>query len=283
MLSPALVCDAQNQDPQAVAAVLEAAEPYIKDAAKRHVRTAAAASAGSSDLFDELCQEGRLATLEALRTYRDDKGAQFTTHAYRRIHMRVYEAANGGTDLGATADQRSTFLSCMAVVGGDWEAAEYLCTVLPGSGHRMSPETAGHVRRVMQGISSLDAPTPTRTAGESVALLETLTDPRGLGLPDDLVEARDLNQNQRAQRIALAHALLANLDDRKAQVLRLTYGIAPEPHLANADGSPDNAAIAQVMGIDRPNSVAVMRTRTLAKLRQVVEKIAEELEREAAE
>ncbi|MGA4948634.1 sigma factor [Streptomyces lydicamycinicus] len=283
MLSHALICAAQNQDTDAVAAVLEAAEPYVREAAARHVGTAAVSSAGHADLFEELCQEGRLAALEALGTYRPDKGAQYTTHAYRRIHMRIYEAANGGRDNGATPDQRATFLRCLGVVGGDWEAAEYLCTILPGDGHRMSAETAGHVRRVMQGTDSLDAPAGVRGAeGETIPLVESLADPYSLGLPDDLIEARDLDRRQRAQRIALAHALLATVDDRKAQVLRLTYGVAPDPHLANEDGSPDNAAIAEVMGIDRANTVAVMRTRTLAKLRAVAERVSEELEDEAA-
>lgn len=265
-----------------MAAVLEAAEPYVREAAARHVESAAMSSAGHADLFEELCQEGRLAALEALGTYNPHKGTQYTTHAYRRIHMRIYEAANGGADNGATADQRATFLRCLGVVGGDWEAAEYLCTVLPGAGHRMSSETAGHVRRVMQGTDSLDAPAGRGSDGETIPLVESLADPYGLGVPDDLIEARDLDRRQRAQRIALAHALLATVDDRKAQVLRLTYGIAPDPHLANEDGSPDNAAIAEVMGIDRANTVAVMRTRTLAKLRTVAERVSEEMENEAA-
>ncbi|MEV3856091.1 sigma factor [Streptomyces sp. NPDC050095] len=245
------------------------------------MHAAALSSAGPRDVYDELCQEGRLATLEALKTYRDDRGAQFTTHAYRRIHMRVYEAANGGADLGATADQRATFLTCMGVVGGDWEAAEYLCTVLPGSGHRMSAETAAHVRRVLQGVTSLDA-SAVRDHGETIPLVETLADPNGLGVPQDLVDARDLDRAERSRRIALARALLATLDDRKARVLRLTYGIDPEPHLINEDGTPDNAAIARVMGIDRPNTVAVMRTRTLAKLRSIAEQVADDLDDAAA-
>ncbi|MEU7200245.1 sigma-70 family RNA polymerase sigma factor [Streptomyces sp. NPDC045470] len=280
MVPPALIRAAQKGDDEAKAQVIASLEGLIYTLATKRMASVPALSAGYTDRLEDLRQEGRLAVLECLQRYDANGGAKFSTYAHKRITEALAEEAN---DLGsATVSPAavSTFKAALGQVGGDWEAAEFLVTVID-SCHRMSAAKAHTVRLVLEGVVSLDAPAGD---GETFPLHDSLADPYGYGVPEDLVEPRDVARRERAAKQALAHALLARLKENPARVVRMTYGFEPEVHLHqgyDAQGLPvpDSKAIAEELGTT-PGNVRVMLTRSLAKLRQAVESVAQELDLE---
>ncbi|MFB7643907.1 sigma-70 family RNA polymerase sigma factor [Streptomyces sp. NPDC056084] len=282
MLDAALICAAQKGDTEAKAQVIAALDGLIYTLAQKRMASIPALSAGYTDKLDDLRQEGRLAVLECLERYNPNGGAKFSTYAHKRIAEALGEAAHdhGGATVSPAA--LATFRAALGTVAGDWEAAEFLVTVIDSS-HRMTPAKAHTVRLVLEGIDSLDAPAGRE---ETFPLHENLEAPYGYGVPEDLVEPRDVARRERAHKEALAHALLATLKENPARVVRMTYGFEPEVHLHqgyDAQGLPvpDAAAIAEELGTT-PGNVRVMLTRSLAKMRQAVEVVAEGLEADAA-
>ncbi|MFE0187714.1 sigma-70 family RNA polymerase sigma factor [Streptomyces sp. NPDC058989] len=273
MLCPAQIRAAQNGDTKATAQVLDSLEGMIYRLAEKRVAHTPRLAAGYGDRLDDLRQEGRVAALEALARYNPDGGAKFSTYAHNRIQGAIWDGANIGSGPAVSADAMATFKGCLGIVGGDMEAAEYLATVLPSSGHRLSPETSLQVRRVLEGTESLDAPDATSREGDSLG--EFLADPYQYGVPADLVEPRDVACQGRARKAALAHALLDTLHGNAARVVRMTYGFDPEPHLFNGyDGDglpvPDHTAISQALGITVATSRQTLK-RALDRLRKAVQ------------
>ncbi|WP_172384879.1 sigma-70 family RNA polymerase sigma factor [Streptomyces sp. MNP-20] len=268
MHDAALIRAAQTGDAEATAQILEGLEGMIYRLAEGRLKGQSGAYA---DRLEDLRQEGRLAALEALAAYDPEGGAKFSTYAHPRIRGAIFDGANPAG--AATADAVATFKRCLGVVGGNMEAAEYLATVLPGAGHKMSAATAHVVRLALEGVESLDAP-GTRDE-ESFPLAEALADPRGYGVPEDLVEPSDRVRQERERKTALAHALLESLTERAGRVVRMTYGFAPEPHLYDGydqDGLPvpDHKAIAEVLEITVATSRQTLK-RALDRMRQMVE------------
>ncbi|MET9375701.1 sigma factor [Streptomyces sp. NPDC002992] len=133
---------AQDGDETAVLAILDSVEGIVRRAVQRRWRP-------GMDVED-LAQEGRVAALEALKRYRPEGGAKFSTYAYLRIVRAVADYAAMPVAVHVPPHAVATFRACLGKVGGDVEAAEYLATVLPGPGHRMSPATAHAVRLALQ-------------------------------------------------------------------------------------------------------------------------------------
>ncbi|KIZ17308.1 sigma-70 family RNA polymerase sigma factor [Streptomyces natalensis] len=281
MLCPALIRAAQNGDTEATAQALESLEGMIYRLAEQRMAHTPVLSAGYGDRLDDLRQEGRVAVLEALARYDPEGGAKFSTYAHTRIRGAIWDTANTATGPAVSADAVATFKGCMGIVGGDMEAAEYLATVLPNSGHRLSAETSLQVRWVLEGTESLNAPDPASREGDTLG--ESLADPYRYGVPEDLVEPRDVARQDQARKAALAHALLETLHGNADRVVRMTYGFGPEPHLFNGydrDGLPvpDHTAIAEALGITVATSRQTLK-RALDRLRNVVQT----LELDAAE
>ncbi|MGW1840354.1 sigma-70 family RNA polymerase sigma factor [Streptomyces sp. NPDC002067] len=277
MLCPALIRAAQNGDAEATSQVTDGLEGMIYRLAERGVTHTPAPSAGYGDRLDDLRQEGRVAALEALARYDPEGGAKFSTYAHTRIHGAIRDGANAGLLPAGSASPVATFKRCLGIVGGDMEAAEYLVTVLPSAGHRLSAETAHMVRSMLEGAESLDAPAGT---GESFLLGEVLADPHGHGVPDDLVEPSDLRRRDRDRKTTLAHALLDTLSGNAARIVRMVYGFEPETHLYagyDRDGLPvpDHAAIAEALGITVATSRQTLK-RALDRLRRAVEDLEPE-------
>ncbi|MGW2633795.1 sigma-70 family RNA polymerase sigma factor [Streptomyces chattanoogensis] len=273
MLCPALIRAAQNGDTEATAQVLESLEGMIYRLAEKRMAHTPGLSAGYGDRLDDLRQEGRVAALEALARYNPEGGAKFSTYAHTRIQGAIQDDANTGSGPAISADAVATFKGCLGVVGGDMEAAEYLATVLPSPGHRLSEETSLLARQVLEGVDFLDAPDPTSRDGQTIG--ETLTYAHGYGVPDDLVEPSDLARHDRARKSALAHALLETLHGNADRIVRMVYGFDPEPHLHagyDRDGLPvpDHAAIAEALGITVATSRQTLK-RALDRLRKAVE------------
>ncbi|UQA94949.1 sigma-70 family RNA polymerase sigma factor [Streptomyces halobius] len=276
MLCPALIRAAQNGDTEATAQVLDSLEGMIYRLAEKCMAHTPGLSAGYGDKLEDLRQDGRVAALEALARYNPEGGAKFSTYAHSRIKGAVLDSASGRSGPTISADAVATFKGCMGIVGGDLEAAEYLATVLPSSSHRLSAETSLRVRQVLEGTVFLDAMDPTSREGEPLA--EGLADPYRYGVPEDLVEPRDVAIQDRARKAALAHALLEKLHGNADRVVRMTYGFDPEPHLFNgydADGLPipDHSAIAEALGITVATSRQTLK-RALDRLRTAVQTLA---------
>jgi RNA polymerase nonessential primary-like sigma factor len=273
MLDAALIRAAQNGDTAAKAQVLDSVEGLIFRLAERRAAQTAGQSGAYAKRLEDLRQEGRVATLEALAAYDPEGGAKFSSYAHHRIQGAIFDDANTAGAASVSADAVATFKGCLGVVGGDMEAAEYLATVLPGTGHKMSQATAHLVRLVLEGVESLDAPAGRDAEGQSLG--DTLLDPYGYGVPEDLVTPSDLARRDRERKRTLAHALLETLSGNAGRVVRMTYGFAPEPHLYagyDRDGLPvpDHNAIAEVLEITVATSRQTLK-RALDRMRKTVE------------
>ncbi|MGK5728200.1 sigma-70 family RNA polymerase sigma factor [Streptomyces sp. URMC 124] len=283
MLHAALIRAAQNGDADAKAQVIEGLEGMIYRLAEKRMVHTPDKSSGYGDKLEDLRQEGRVAVLEALASYDPEGGAKFSTYAHHRIQGAIWDGANTRGTTSISADAVATFKACLGIVGADWEAAEYLVTVLPGPGHRLSPAAAHLVRLAMEGAESLDAP----VAGEETILLgETLVDPYSYGVPDDPVQAGDLARRDRERKRVLAHALLAHLHGNADRIVRMVYGFDPEPHLyagydSNGLPVPDHAEIAAALGITVATSRQTLK-RALDCLRAVVETLELDQDQELA-
>ncbi|ANZ19972.1 sigma-70 family RNA polymerase sigma factor [Streptomyces noursei] len=270
MLCPALIRAAQNGDAEAIAQVLDGLEGMIYRLAEKQIRH----RPGFTDRMEDLRQEGRVAVLEALTSHDPARGSKFSTYAHHYIRGAMSFATNPASGPTVSDETLATFKGCLAIVGGDMEAAEYLATILPGAGHRMSPATAHLARLSLEGVESLDAP-----AGEESFLLgEVLADPHALGVPADLAEPSDLARQDRERKAALAHALLKTLNGNAERVVRMVFGFDPEPHLHNGYDArglpvPDHAAIAEALGITQVTSRQTLK-RALDRLRATVESLA---------
>ncbi|WP_338932657.1 sigma-70 family RNA polymerase sigma factor [Streptomyces netropsis] len=283
MLHAALICAAQSGDADAKAQAIESLEGMIYRLAEERMTRTPGISSSYGDKLEDLRQEGRVAALEALASYDPEGGAKFSTYAHHRIRGAIWDSANTRGVAGHSADAVATFRACMGIVGGDLEAAEYLATVLPGAGHRMSPATAHLVRLAMEGAESLDAP---MGGAETIPLGESLVDPYHYGVPEDLVEAGDLARRDRERKHLLAHALLAHLHGNADRAVRMVYGFAPEPHLYDGYDSnglpvPDHAEIAAALGITVANSRQTLK-RALDKLRKIAETLELDQDQELA-
>ncbi|MGW7270790.1 sigma-70 family RNA polymerase sigma factor [Streptomyces sp. NPDC054864] len=273
MLDVAQIRAAQNGDAEAKAQVVDSLEGLIFRLAEKRAAQSAGQSGNYGDRLDDLRQEGRVAVLEALAAYDPEGGAKFSTYAHHRIQGAIFDDANTAGAASVSADAVATFKGCLGVVGGDMEAAEYLATVLPSSGHRMSAGTAHLVRLVLEGVESLDAPAGRDADGQTMG--DALLDPYSYGVPDDLVEPSDLARRDRERKRALATALLETLNGNADRVVRMTYGFDPEPHLYagyDRDGLPvpDHNAIAELLEITVATSRQTLK-RALDRMRKVAD------------
>ncbi len=137
---------AQNGDETATLAVLDSVEGIVRRAVQHRWRP-------GMDV-DDMVQEGRVAALEALKRYDPEGGAKFSTYTYLRITRTVADYAATPPTVHVPPRAVATFRACLGNVGGDTEAAEYLATLLPGPGHRMSAATAHAVRVALQPAES---------------------------------------------------------------------------------------------------------------------------------
>ncbi|WP_411140084.1 sigma-70 family RNA polymerase sigma factor [Streptomyces sp. x-80] len=271
MLCPALIRVAQNGDTEATAQVLNSLEGMIYHLAEKRLRH----RPDFTDRVEDLRQEGRVAVLEALASHDPSRGSKFSTYAHHYIRGAMSFATNPASGPTVSNETLATFKGCLGVVGGDMEAAEYLATVLPGAGHRMSPATAHLARLALEGVESLDAPAGNE---ETFSLGEALADPHALVVPEGLAGSSDLARQDRERKAALAHALLETLTGNAGRIVRMVFGFEPETHLFNGydhDGLPipDHAAIAEALGITQAASRQTLK-RALDRLRARVETLA---------
>ncbi|MEU5305987.1 sigma-70 family RNA polymerase sigma factor [Streptomyces noursei] len=279
MLCPALIRAAQTGDAEATAQVLDGLEGMIYRLAEKQIRH----RPDFTDRMDDLRQEGRMAVLEALASHDPARGAKFSTYAHHYIRGALSFATNPASGPTVSDETLATFKGCLGVVGGDMEAAEYLATVLPGAGHRMSPAMAHLARLTLEGVESLDAPadpggSKATAPGSMGTIGDRLADPHRYGVPEGLVEPSDLARQDRERKAALAHALLETLNGNAERVVRMVFGFDPEPHLHNGYDArglpiPDHAAIAEALGITQATSRQTLK-RALDRLRAAIESLA---------
>jgi DNA-directed RNA polymerase sigma subunit (sigma70/sigma32) len=108
-----------------------------------------------------------------------------------------------------------------------------------------------------QGVTHLDAPAP---SGDGATLADMLADT--LGMPAELIEASDMNQERRRAIRDAVHATLARMGRQQAFTLRATYGISPVPHMER------DAEIAEALGVAE-SRITVIRCKGKERFREL--------------
>ncbi|MEE1835777.1 sigma-70 family RNA polymerase sigma factor [Streptomyces sp. SP17KL33] len=247
------VAGARNGDLVASRRVIEGTEGMVKRLAYE-----ACSRANRLDLSEDMEQHGRLTVWEAVSRYEGRDNAKFSTYVYRAISGAIDDEMRRVTRPGVGHEAMKMFTRMLSIAEGDVAAAERLCTVTPDR-RRMSPALAHATRLAWEGTTSLDMPAEDADGG-AMTLGDLIEDPHAYGVPEDLVEARDIEAAQRERNRQLAHALLALVSDRRRFILKATYGIDPVPFFE------DDNEIAAYLGLTR-STVGNTRAQALASLR----------------
>lgn len=217
---------AADNDLEAVTAVLAQFEPHIGRLANKY-----ATSGGryDADRAEELAQSGRIALWERIGDFNGDTVGEFVSYMDKWIRGTMAGERRDDSQNGGVSRQTVwRFSKCLDVTGGDPYAAEREAVRPDGclGGERMTPETAYAARLAWQGVVSLDAP---GASGNEGTLGDTIAST--YGVPDDLLEAADINAERRRVQRNAVHATLERMGRQAAFTLRATYGIDPVPHM----------------------------------------------------
>lgn len=237
-------------DMGAVTVVIAAFEPHIGRLAAKY-----ATSGGryDADRAEELAQAGRIALWERIREFNGDSVGEFVSYMDKWLRGTMAGERREDAQSGVSRQTAWRFSKCLDVTGGDPYAAEREAVRPDGclGTERMTPETAYAARLAWMGVAYLDAPEGSEhgaTLGDRIA--DTY------GVPDDLLEASDIDAARRRAVRTAVHATLDRMGRQAAFALRATYGIAPVPHMES------DAEIGAALGIDPKR---IRRIRSMGK------------------
>ncbi|MFF4392407.1 sigma-70 family RNA polymerase sigma factor [Streptomyces sp. NPDC001552] len=226
LLTHAQIQNAQNNDLDAVSAVIAETEGMLNGRARRMASTEGHAD---SHTVDDLVQVGRIAVWEALSSFTGTEPAQFVAYVDRAVSRAMADARRESSRPGVAPRVVKAFETAIALAGGDPYDAERVAATDALGADKMSPELAYAARLSWMGLESLDAPAPSRfdTEGETLSLGDVIA--REMEMPTELVEPRDVAAHRRAVIRDHVHRALGGLSERQRHVVKAGFGISPVP------------------------------------------------------
>jgi RNA polymerase sigma factor (sigma-70 family) len=233
------IAAAQDKDLNAMAAVISATESRIGVLARKYARQLSTARSGSyTDHLEELSQVGRIAVWEALDRFKGDSEDAFYGFVYSTVEGSLLDAVRSERHHGAGVDKDAVkvFGAMLEKAGGNVLLAEKMAQTVPPKGQRLGADRAFAARASWQGTYSLDFPSPAllvdarayeASGGNNKpnSLADVLPDPNAFGVPEDLIEASDLNAEASRVKHAVVHAILDVMSPQQSAVLRHSFGI----------------------------------------------------------
>ncbi|WP_282793694.1 sigma factor [Streptomyces sp. CC224B] len=247
---------AQNNDLNAITAVVTATEERVRHLARKY-----ATGSGRTDasLAEDLAQTGRIAVWECTARFSGTTVAEFFAYVDRTLKGAMSDARKVETRQGVSRSVAGAFEAALSQADGDPYEAERLATDAAVLGdRRLSPETAYAARLSWQGVEHLDAPMGQGETGESFTLADTLA--AQYGVPADLLQPSDYERARRKQTSIQVRQTLARMSDDQATVLMALTGIAPVRYY----GAERDSDLAADYGMRR-DQVRVIRSK--AKVR----------------
>lgn len=275
----ALIKAAQNNDLEAIAAVVQATESRVSILARR-----AANRMGSSfaEHFEEFQQIGRIAVWDSLPRFAGDNVDSFYAFIYSTVEAKLLDAVRSERNSGADKDAVHVFATMLELAEGDPFRAEKLVQTVPPKGRRLSADRAYAARLAWQGTESVDHYAANKGQDDVTGDYFTMTLAEGLastlGIPEDLITAADLSAAQREQRNALVRGVLETLGEQQREVLKYSFGIGGYLNFGHGD-SGDDAALAEHMGL----SVAQIRPARSKGLKAFAARYVKAVARDEAE
>ncbi|MFE5621706.1 RNA polymerase sigma factor [Streptomyces virginiae] len=235
------IADAKANDITAVAAVVEAMEERIWQHAHRMCRTGGRTDA---TLAEDYAQTGRIAVWEGISRFNGSNAAEFFAFMDRTIGGKLADQRKTETRIGVSRSIASEFEKAVSICNGDMFAAEDYCTSEAMGKVRMSRDTAYAARLAWMGSSYLDAPLPNSRGVDAgpATLGDRLV--AEYGLPEDLIEPRDIVNAQRRATIDKVNETLDRLSGQQQAVLSAEFGIGDFPCYGD-----DYRGLADVAGV----------------------------------
>lgn len=242
-LTDAQVVAAKNNDLAAVTAVVEATEERVRQIAWPH-----AVVLGASDpaLLEELVQVGRIAVWESLSRFTGETAAQFFAFMNSTVKGKLSDERRKQTRQGVSATASARFEMALSLCDGKpFEAEKYVADRAHMHDRALSPDLALAARLSWQGQEPLSL-----RDGEVCAGVDGSIRMGGLstevGLPDDLIEPRDIISAERRIVIERVRETLDTLPDAQETALSAHYGIGDYPDFGSAD---DARGIAELLDV----------------------------------
>lgn len=237
---------AQNNDLDAIEAVVAAMESRIQIVANAEARRLQRDAAYFSD---EFAQEARIAVWEALPRYTGTTVDDFFGFMHRTVCGVLKESASAERNPGADRDALKVFASWVKRCDGDAAMAEKMCqTVPPEGGRRLGRDRAHAARLAWQATESLDAKISTSEGEEGswdyAGMLHS-----SLGIPEEFITSADITAEEKRQNVAIVRAVLDSMGEQTANVLRGSFGIAPMMYYGHARGDNGDAELAEFLGM----------------------------------
>ncbi|MGW1277569.1 sigma-70 family RNA polymerase sigma factor [Streptomyces tsukubensis] len=251
-LTHAHIVDAQDNDLDAVAAVIRETEDLVIGRARRF---ATAGGHTDLDLLEDLAQVGRIAVWEAITAFTGEDPAHFVGHADRSITRAMEDARREATRPGVSVFTAKRFEAAIALAGGDPYDAEILAASEDRGEERLTPELARAARLSWMGLDSLDRPFNTQWTGKNLTLGDVIA--AEMEEPADLLDSRDIAAYRRRVVADQVHRALGKLSDRQRHVVKAAHGIAPVPLYRAGE---DDAELATDMDVT-PYQVQQARTK----------------------
>ncbi|MFI8263702.1 sigma-70 family RNA polymerase sigma factor [Streptomyces sp. NPDC085665] len=215
---------AQDNDLDAVTAVIAETEPLIASLARRY-----ATGAGWTDesFTEDLEQVGRMAVWDAIRRFEGGTPAKFMAFARGTVIGMMTKARKEHARPGVSIDATETFEQALSMSGGDPFEAEKLAASDAMGKDKLSPDLAYAARLSWLGLDSLDRPAGESGDGTPVTLGQLLADE--IGIPAELLESRDIARHRTKVIREQVHHALGLLSERQRHVLKAGHGILPVP------------------------------------------------------
>ncbi|WP_030244166.1 sigma-70 family RNA polymerase sigma factor [Streptomyces sp. NRRL S-350] len=264
--------DAQNNDLDAVTAMVKATEERVVQLARRYASTGGRVD---PELVDDLAQVGRITVWEAISRFRGETVAEFFTFIDRTLCGAMSDERKTETRQGVSRQAAADFERALSLAGGDPYEAEFLATTTEAMGARRMSEDAAYAARLSyQGVRYLEAPLtttgnvfPGEEAGGVRTIGEWLAD--RLAVPMDLLEPSDFERDRREQTRERVHATLDRMGEQQGHVLKALTGIDPVGYY----GTEHDDELARDMGIPRAR-ISVIRSKGKDRFRVLWEKAA---------
>ncbi|MFD5644920.1 sigma factor [Streptomyces anulatus] len=234
---------AKANDITAVTAIIEATEERVRQIAWPH-----ATRVGTHDaaLFEELIQVGRVAVWEALTRFEGDTAAQFFAFMNSTVKGKLSDERRRQTRQGVSQSAAARFEMALSLCDGKpFDAEKYVADRAHMHDRAMSPELARAARLSWQGQEPLSMREGEICAGvDGSTRLSFLTS--DVGVPDDLIEPRDVISAERRIVVDRVRETLDALPTQQEAALSSYYGIGDYPDFGAADDARGIAAVADV-------------------------------------
>ncbi|MBZ4319552.1 sigma factor [Streptomyces huiliensis] len=254
------IAAAKANDLSGLTAVIQETGRYVTRKAHQY---AACEGGTNRALVDDLVQTGRVVVWESLKRCHDDAPEAFFSYIDTALHRAMSDLRRAEFRAGVSERAAKDFENALSRAGGDPLKAEKLAASEEMGDRRMSTEQAYAARISWQGPAWLDAVIGHDDEGNALTLGSDLRS--ALGLPEDLVEPRDVESHRRRVIREQVHSTLRLLSERQRYVVKASFGIPPVP--CYRPGEDDEALAAHlgltVVQVQQARTKGLSRFRTL--------------------